>query len=83
MCPFESRKCEKERKKLQKFKYLDNKKSFFRYCSFWRAIIRLKKYKMLGTRIKRIKKFSKAWPGLVMGNKITMKNYFLDEQEEL
>ena len=28
-CPLESGKCEKERKKLQKFEYLDNEKSFF------------------------------------------------------
>ena len=28
-CPFESGKCGKERKKLQKFGYLENKKSFF------------------------------------------------------
>ena len=27
-CPFESGKCGKERKKLQKFKYLENEKSF-------------------------------------------------------
>ena len=29
ICPFESRKCGKEWKKLQKFEYLENKKSFF------------------------------------------------------
>ena len=28
ICPFESRKCGKERKKSQKFEYLENKKSF-------------------------------------------------------
>ena len=28
ICPFESRKCGKEGKKLQKFEYLENKKSF-------------------------------------------------------
>ena len=29
ICPFESKKCEKEGKNLQKFEYLENKKSFF------------------------------------------------------
>ena len=29
ICPFESEKCEKEGKKLQKFGYLENEKSFF------------------------------------------------------
>ena len=29
ICPFESGKCGKEEKKLQKFEYLENKKSFF------------------------------------------------------
>ena len=29
ICPFESGKCEKEGKKLQKFEYLENKKNFF------------------------------------------------------
>ena len=28
ICPFESRKCGKEGEKLQKFKYLENQKSF-------------------------------------------------------
>ena len=28
ICPFESRKCEKEGKKLQKFEYLKNENSF-------------------------------------------------------
>ena len=28
-CPFESGKCGKERKKIQKFEYLENEKSFF------------------------------------------------------
>ena len=28
ICPFESRKCGKERKKSQKFEYLENKNSF-------------------------------------------------------
>ena len=28
ICPFESRKCGKEGKKLQKFEYLENEKSF-------------------------------------------------------
>ena len=28
ICPFESRKCGKERGKLQKFEYLENEKSF-------------------------------------------------------
>ena len=29
ICPFESEKCEKEGKKLQKFEYFENEKSFF------------------------------------------------------
>ena len=29
ICPFESGKCGKEGKKLQKFEYLENEKSFF------------------------------------------------------
>ena len=42
--PFESRKCGKEGEKLQKFEYLENKKSFRDeikniFHSFWRAII--------------------------------------------
>ena len=45
--PFESGKCGKEAKKLQKFDYLKNKKSFtdeinFFFYSLWRAIIREK-----------------------------------------
>ena len=41
---FESRKCWKERKKLQKFEYLENEKSFLDeiksiFRTFWRAII--------------------------------------------
>ena len=28
ICPFESRQCGKEEKRLQKFEYLENKKSF-------------------------------------------------------
>ena len=44
ICPFESGKCGKEGKKLQKFEYLENEKSFFDeikniFHSFWRAII--------------------------------------------
>ena len=44
ICPFESGKCGKEGKKLQKFEYLENKKSFLDeikniFHSFWRAII--------------------------------------------
>ena len=42
--PFESGKCGKEGKKLQKFEYLENEKSFLDeikniFHSFWRAII--------------------------------------------
>ena len=29
ICPFESGKCKKEGKKIQKFEYLENEKSFF------------------------------------------------------
>ena len=41
---FEFRNCGKEGKLLQKFEYIENKKSFFNeikniFCSFWRAII--------------------------------------------
>ena len=44
ICPFESGKCGKEGKKLQKFEYLENEKSFLDemkniFHSFWRAII--------------------------------------------
>ena len=44
ICPFESGKCEKEGKKLQKFEYLENEESFLEeikniFDSFWRAII--------------------------------------------
>ena len=44
ICPFVSGKCGKEGKKLQKFEYLENKKSFLDEIknishSFWRAII--------------------------------------------
>ena len=44
ICPFKSGKCGKEGKKLQKFKYLENKKSFLGeikniFHSFWRSII--------------------------------------------
>ena len=44
ICPFESQKCKKEGKKLQKLEYLDNEKSFLDeikniFHSFWRAII--------------------------------------------
>ena len=44
ICPFESGKCGKEGKKLQKFEYLENEKSFVDeikniFRSFWRAII--------------------------------------------
>ena len=43
ICPFESGKCGKEGKKLQKFEYLENEKSFFDeikniFHSFWRVI---------------------------------------------
>ena len=46
--PFESGKCEKEGKKLQKFDYLENKKSSLHemrsiFHGFWRAIIWWKK----------------------------------------
>ena len=42
--PFEPEKCGKEGKKLQKFEYLKNEKSFFdeiknTFYSFWKAII--------------------------------------------
>ena len=44
ICPFDSGKCEKERKKLQKNEYLENKNSFLDeikniYHRFSRAII--------------------------------------------
>ena len=44
ICLFESGKCEKEGKKLQKFEYLQNGKSFFNeikniFYSFWRSVI--------------------------------------------
>ena len=44
ICPFESGKCGKEGKKLQKFEYLESEKSFLDkikniFHSFWRAII--------------------------------------------
>ena len=44
VCPFKSGKFRKEVKKLQKFKYLENEKSFLNeikniFHSFWRAII--------------------------------------------
>ena len=44
ICSFQSGKCGKGGKKLQKFEYLENKKSFFNeikniFYSFWRAII--------------------------------------------
>ena len=44
ICPFESGKCGKEEKKLQKFEYFQNGKSFSDeiksiFHSFWRAII--------------------------------------------
>ena len=44
ICPFESGKCGKEGKKLQKFEYLENKSSFLdevknTFHNFWRAII--------------------------------------------
>ena len=47
ICPFESGKCGNEGKKLQKFEYLENEKSFLDeikniFHSFWRAIIRWK-----------------------------------------
>ena len=47
ICPFESGKCGKEEKKLLKFEYLKNKKSFLDeikniFHSFWSAITWLK-----------------------------------------
>ena len=44
ICSFQSGKCGKGGKKLQKFEYLENKKSFFNeikniFYSFWKAII--------------------------------------------
>ena len=44
ICPFEPGKCGKEGKKLQKFEYLENEKSFLYEIkniihSFWRPII--------------------------------------------
>ena len=44
ICPFESWKCRKEGKKLQKFEYLENDKSFldeikYIFHSFWRPIL--------------------------------------------
>ena len=44
ICPFESGKCGKEGKKIQKFEYLENEKSFLDeikniFHSFWTAII--------------------------------------------
>ena len=46
ICPFESGKCGKEGKELQKFEYLENEKSFFNevmfFYSSWRTIIWLK-----------------------------------------
>ena len=44
ICPFESVKCGKEGKKLQKFEYLENEKSLLDeikniFHSFWKAII--------------------------------------------
>ena len=44
ICPFESGKCGKKGKKLQRFEYLENKKNFLDeikniFHSFWRAII--------------------------------------------
>ena len=49
ICPFEFGKSGKEEKKLQKFEYLENKKSFLDeikniFLSFWRAIIWWKKF---------------------------------------
>ena len=45
ICPFESGKCGKKGKKLQKFKYLENKKSFLDeikniFHSFWWAMMK-------------------------------------------
>ena len=47
MCPFESGKCRKKGKKLQKFEYLESEKSFLDeikniFHRFWRPIIRWK-----------------------------------------
>ena len=43
ICPFESGKCGKEGKKLQKIEYPENEKSFFGeiniFHSFWKPII--------------------------------------------
>ena len=51
-CPFESGKCEKEGKKIQKFEYLENQKSFLDeikniFHSFWRPIIWWKNKKLI------------------------------------
>ena len=51
-CPFESGKCGKEDKKLQKFEYLVNEKSFLDkikniFHSFYRAIISWKNKKLI------------------------------------
>ena len=52
ICPFESRKCGKEGKKLQKFEYLKKEMSFFNeikniFQSFWRVIIWWKNEKLI------------------------------------
>ena len=52
ICPFECGKCGKEEEKLQKFKYLENEKSFLDeikniFHSFWRAITWWKNKKMI------------------------------------
>ena len=58
ICRFEFRKCGNEGKQLQKFKFLENKKSFLDkiksiFHSFWRGIIwwkkKTKKQKKTGT----------------------------------
>ena len=52
ICPFESGKCGKEGKKLQKFEYHENEKNFFDeikniFYSFWRDIISWKNKKLI------------------------------------
>ena len=44
ICPFSSGECRKEGKKLQKFEYVENEKSFLDeiksiFHSFWRSVI--------------------------------------------
>ena len=54
ICPFQSKKCGKEGKKLQKFEYVKNKKSFFDeikniFYNFLRAIIWWKNKNLIKT----------------------------------